>query len=290
MAETYYDVLDLDRDASPEEIKAAFRKLARDCHPDIAGDDPQAAERFRNLNEAYQVLSDPQQKRDYDRRLPQKSYPLRHPTPEKVWREATDVVLLRSDRFGPLNQAMKAGVPLLIDGEAVILAMQVHERHLAGHLETASNRNAILNALEMVVGRRMDFRIVDVTSAEEYQKQKEAEARLRKARTAPPADKPPAAAAASKAGTGREWDDLIHRIHHAYQELPRRQFPQSKARFLREALKWIREVEEELRYSQDFDEESHERGFARALERLGTVADLNPVQVALEYERLKREG
>ena len=138
MANTYYEVLDLDRDASPEEIKAAFRGLARACHPDVTGNDPEASERFRALNQAYQVLSDPQRKRDYDRTLPQKSYPLRHLTPEKVWREATDVVLLRSDRYGPLNQAMKAAVPLLIDEDSVILAMRVHDRHLSGHLETAS--------------------------------------------------------------------------------------------------------------------------------------------------------
>ncbi|OYT68731.1 MAG: molecular chaperone DnaJ [Armatimonadetes bacterium JP3_11] len=63
----YYEVLGVERSASPEEIKAAFRKLARQYHPDVNKDDPQAEERFKLINEAYQVLSDPESRALYDR-------------------------------------------------------------------------------------------------------------------------------------------------------------------------------------------------------------------------------
>lgn len=67
MARDYYEILNVPRDASLEEIKAAYRRLAREYHPDVRKDDPQAEERFKEINEAYQVLSDPQKRAEYDR-------------------------------------------------------------------------------------------------------------------------------------------------------------------------------------------------------------------------------
>ncbi|MDW8050909.1 MAG: molecular chaperone DnaJ [Armatimonadota bacterium] len=63
----YYEVLGVPRNASQEEIKAAFRKLARQYHPDVNKDDPEAEEKFKLINEAYQVLSDPESRAMYDR-------------------------------------------------------------------------------------------------------------------------------------------------------------------------------------------------------------------------------
>ena len=54
-----YDVLGVTRDASPEEIKQAYRRLAMELHPDRNPDDAEAAERFKDVNAAYDVLSDP---------------------------------------------------------------------------------------------------------------------------------------------------------------------------------------------------------------------------------------
>ena len=62
----YYDVLGLSRAASEEEIKRTFRKLALEYHPDRNKDEG-AEERFKEINEAYQVLSDPAKRADYDR-------------------------------------------------------------------------------------------------------------------------------------------------------------------------------------------------------------------------------
>lgn len=66
MARDYYDVLGVDRNASQDEIKKAFRKKARQYHPDINRDNPEAAEKFKECNEAYEVLSDETKKSQYD--------------------------------------------------------------------------------------------------------------------------------------------------------------------------------------------------------------------------------
>ncbi|NQV06457.1 molecular chaperone DnaJ [bacterium] len=63
----YYDTLGVSRDATGEEIKRAFRKLARETHPDANPDDPDAEHRFREIAEAYEVLSDSTRRATYDR-------------------------------------------------------------------------------------------------------------------------------------------------------------------------------------------------------------------------------
>jgi molecular chaperone DnaJ len=62
----YYEVLGVSRDASADELKRAFRRLAMQYHPDRNPDNPQAAERFKECSEAYGVLSDPDKRRSYD--------------------------------------------------------------------------------------------------------------------------------------------------------------------------------------------------------------------------------
>jgi len=62
----YYEVLGVHRNASGDAIKKAFRKLARQHHPDVAKDKKAAEEKFKELNEANEVLSDPEKRRKYD--------------------------------------------------------------------------------------------------------------------------------------------------------------------------------------------------------------------------------
>jgi curved DNA-binding protein len=62
----YYAQLGVPRTASEDEIKKAFRKLARKHHPDTASDKTKAEEKFKEINEAYEVLGDPQKRRKYD--------------------------------------------------------------------------------------------------------------------------------------------------------------------------------------------------------------------------------
>ncbi|OUL37740.1 molecular chaperone DnaJ [Nostoc sp. T09] len=62
----YYTILGVSKTATPEEIKQAFRKLARKFHPDVNPGNKQAEARFKEVNEAYEVLSDPDKRKKYD--------------------------------------------------------------------------------------------------------------------------------------------------------------------------------------------------------------------------------
>jgi curved DNA-binding protein len=63
----YYKILGIDRKASEDDIRKAYRDLAKKFHPDHNPDNKQAEERFKEINEAYQVLSDPKKRQHYDR-------------------------------------------------------------------------------------------------------------------------------------------------------------------------------------------------------------------------------
>ena len=62
----YYETLGVSKGADQDEIKKAYRKLARKYHPDVNPDDPKSEEKFKEINEAYQVLSDEEKRKKYD--------------------------------------------------------------------------------------------------------------------------------------------------------------------------------------------------------------------------------
>ena len=62
----YYEVLGLQKGATDDEIKKAYRKLAKQYHPDLNPDNPEAEAKFKEINEANDVLSDPQKRAKYD--------------------------------------------------------------------------------------------------------------------------------------------------------------------------------------------------------------------------------
>ena len=63
----YYDILGVGRAADEKEIRQAYRRLARQHHPDVNPGDDDAAERFKSINAAYEVLSDADKRAKYDR-------------------------------------------------------------------------------------------------------------------------------------------------------------------------------------------------------------------------------
>ena len=77
MAKTLYETLGVAKNASQDEIKKSYRKLAREFHPDKNAGDKDAEERFKEVQTAYDVLSDPEKRKQYDRFGSQNGRPVR---------------------------------------------------------------------------------------------------------------------------------------------------------------------------------------------------------------------
>ena len=67
MIKNYYEILQVNEQCTNDELKSAYRKLARKWHPDVAGNTAEAVSKFKEINEAYEVLSDKVKRADYDR-------------------------------------------------------------------------------------------------------------------------------------------------------------------------------------------------------------------------------
>lgn len=112
MTKNYYDVLEIKRDASQEDIKKTYRRLARQYHPDVAKGNKEEAERkFKSIAEAYEVLSDASKKQMYDRGVDPNS--MRHRWTANPWHVSNDV----EDFFGHRRRVHRPrpGPPIRID-------------------------------------------------------------------------------------------------------------------------------------------------------------------------------
>jgi curved DNA-binding protein CbpA len=273
MAKDYYAVLGLDRDATDAEIKAVYREVAKSCHPDVAGNDPKKTARFQEVTEAYKVLIDPYRRKMHDRELPMKSYPLRRPTPERIWNEVIEVILLRSDRVGPFQRALQEAKPLALEEDMIILGFSGTSYRSAAYLDVAADQRSLLNALELVVGRKVGYRYIQGDGLADWQRIKAAEERAAARANGAPKAHPIAQ---------NTWDELLARMSRVYRESSRR-FPQSRADFYLQALDWMQEAEDKA--FAEGEEEGITRGLAKAIERLANLVEVPPTLVAVELAR-----
>ncbi|PSO48462.1 MAG: molecular chaperone DnaJ [Cyanobacteria bacterium SW_9_44_58] len=124
----YYEILRVSENATQEEIKKSFRRLARDCHPDLHPNDARAAERFRILREAYEVLSNTEQRKKYDRRRQKRSSRNQKQNTSQVYYVRGAEKLLIKDYRGAINALTEA---IRLNGRFIEAYLKRCEAYLA---------------------------------------------------------------------------------------------------------------------------------------------------------------
>jgi len=287
----YYAVLGVQRDASLAAIKQAYRELVRRCHPDAAGDSPEARAQFESLQEAYEVLSDRDKRAKYDATLPPRKYPVADMDAQSLWREAAALVFERSDSFSSLIQAMRVAVAIALEGSLLVIGVAGKDQYLAGHLDIPGNRYHIREALREISGQEIDYRVIEGTTDQDWEFVQRAEGRRAAHEPAPvpatAATRPTRAkeeARAAEAAQISTWELLGRKIHNAWGGTANRQHPITRAEFVITCVHWIAETSKQAT-EEGMPPDAVRREVGKALERVAQAVDLPPAAVALELVR-----
>ena len=147
MSPSLYDILGVKRDAEPKEIVRAYRRAARKHHPDANPGDEDAAARFRAVREAYEVLSDPKRREQYDR--------TGDTTPPRAGTHADIINVVQNALFDILHSYSASGAPV---EEADIVEMLTYR--VEGFASQLKNNLANLKRGEKTLAAAVDrFRV-----------------------------------------------------------------------------------------------------------------------------------
>jgi DnaJ domain len=150
MMQTSYDVLGVPRNASDEAIRAAFRKAAKACHPDLNAGDPTREQELRQVLAAYELLRNPQQRAVYDQSLDAYERYLRNSRRKKIQRlAAAPVAALVSSAVVALGVTLWSGPPQA-SGSAAGKVAQHASQQVAAVAEIDSPRPAVKHAVAPV--------------------------------------------------------------------------------------------------------------------------------------------
>lgn len=147
----YYEILNLSESATLEDIKRSFRRLARDCHPDLHPNDAKAAERFRLLREAYEVLSDSVRRNRYDRRRASNlSDNQEKATPQVYYVRGVEKILVRDYR----NAILALSEAIRLNGRFIEAYLKRCEAYIA-----IGNERAALEDCQTILRHQPDSAI-----------------------------------------------------------------------------------------------------------------------------------
>ena len=294
MTPNLYEVLGVPRDADAEQINNAFREKALLLHPDKNKTDPDAARKFTELTQAYQVLTDPQRRKKYDETLP--ALPVesvRITDMQQLWKLAGDRFFEQSERFTPAVDAMRVGIPLVIENDALlIVGIPPVQTRLIGYINSAATQNKIRRILSDLYGQPLDFRVISGATLQDWQNLKAAEEKMlqRKSGGTPVptrsagVETPPSI---NLQGDADEiWEELLEGMMRQWSACTTRSLPQTRAQFVLGQLAPVSRTEDIAR-AKGIAEDGFQRNLARALDRIANLTGIESGTVALEYLRYR---
>jgi len=198
---------------------------------------------------------------------------------EKVKSQTFDHIPFRAN----LMDAFHAAVPIAIDGDIFVVGFSAAQFHMSGLLRTPDTKNAAESVLRDMAKREIQLEVIEGTTVEEWRSIKERrtisrESQMRDARVR-----------LDNRSTKGSFDSLREELARRHSEVEGRQFPQAKARFLRDVLPLLAETSANVKADPKVNEDTFNRELARTYDRLGSWVDMSASHVALELDRYLAE-
>jgi len=200
----------------------------------------------------------------------------------QVWEETKKVLLDKLPFNLSIFDAFNACTPITIDGDTLILGLTTQQMHLAGHLQTPDNRNAILQVLKQKIGPKANYQVIDGQTLAHWQVVKSRQERAEASGQQQLQDR------LGRREMVGSVDELSQELYRRHGELKNRQFPQVKARFLAETIPLLVEGEDRIRQQGNLNEDQFIRQFARLLDKLAGMTDVSASLIALEMARYRK--
>ncbi|NCO33587.1 MAG: hypothetical protein AUJ92_02270 [Armatimonadetes bacterium CG2_30_59_28] len=198
---------------------------------------------------------------------------------EKVKSQTFDHIPFRAN----VMDAFHAAVPIAIDGDIFVVGFSAAQFHMSGLLRTPDTKNAAESVLRDMAKREIQLEVIEGTTVEEWRSIKERrtisrESQMRDARVR-----------LDNRSTKGSFDSLREELARRHSEVEGRQFPQAKARFLRDVLPLLAETSANVKADPKVNEDTFNRELARTYDRLGSWVDMSASHVALELDRYLAE-
>jgi len=198
---------------------------------------------------------------------------------EKVKSQTFDHIPFRAN----VMDAFHAAVPIAIDGDIFVVGFSAAQFHMSGLLRTPDTKNAAESVLRDMAKGEIQLEVIEGTTVEEWRSIKERrtisrESQMRDARVR-----------LDNRSTKGSFDSLREELARRHSEVEGRQFPQAKARFLRDVLPLLAETSANVKADPKVNEDTFNRELARTYDRLGSWVDMSASHVALELDRYLAE-
>lgn len=201
---------------------------------------------------------------------------------QQVWLEAQEKV---KDRvIAPtLYRALELGVGVTVDGDEFVLGFSSADLPMASLLRSSQHNAIIEQSLSEVLKKKVRLKIVEATTIEEYEHIKQQEAARENTATTISAKRE------QERQVMMAWEEVAEKVTRGYARLQYRQFPQSRAAFMKWAFGVINEAVNRMGYT-DKSDEVHKRSLARVFEKFATVVEVPGTMLAYEFFKLREEG
>ncbi len=179
-----------------------------------------------------------------------------------------------------LWDALAAAVPLVIEGDQLVIGFAPVNMKHSGYLQSPGNAGVLRRAIEDVAGRRLHLLPIEGESLEAWERYKSRQASAATGSSA-------AAAGAKQRTTAEAWMEFGGKVRALYYEVAGRERPLLQAEFLVKVIPMIARTEDELRQRQPEADDLHNSELNKIMDRIASLCGVPPALVALEYLRYK---